>query len=85
MVLDKSAVSPTSEGHQHSTTVIKIRGCVGEYKVIDAVKVEKGVLHTLDRALEGYIELFKGKKVHFTIETNQPETYTNDLSQKDTP
>jgi hypothetical protein len=31
------------------------------------VKVGKAVLHTLDRPLEGYVELYKGKKVHVKI------------------
>ena len=53
------------------TAVIKIQGCAGEYKVIDAVKVGKVVLHTLDRPLEGYIELYKGKKVHLKIDADR--------------
>lgn len=68
LILDRSAVYPTSGGQQHDNAVVKIQGCAGEYKVIDAVKVGKVVLHTLDRPLEGYLELFKGKKVHVTID-----------------
>lgn len=39
--------------------------------MIDAVKVGKVVLHTLDRPLEGYIELYKGKKVHLKIDADR--------------
>jgi alanyl-tRNA synthetase len=35
------------------------------------VKVGKCVLHTLDRPLEGYLELYKGKKVHVTIDADR--------------
>jgi len=47
---------------------MKIRGVAGDYKIIDAVKVGKCVLHILDRPLEGYIEMFKGKKVKVSID-----------------
>jgi Ser-tRNA(Ala) deacylase AlaX len=47
---------------------MKILGCAGEYKVVDAIKVGKCVLHILDRPLEGYIEMFKGKQVHVKID-----------------
>lgn len=71
LILDRSAVYPTSGGQQHDTAVVKIQGCAGEYKIIDAVKVGKVVLHTLDRPLEGYIELYKGKKAHVTIDAER--------------
>lgn len=47
---------------------MKIGGCAGEYNIIDAVKVGKCVLHHLDRPLEGYTEMFKGKKVQVSID-----------------
>lgn len=43
-------------------------GVSGVYNVIDAYKVGKCVLHVLDRPLEGFIEMYKGKKVHCTID-----------------
>mmetsp|Transcript_3506 Transcript_3506/g.5263 ORF Transcript_3506/g.5263 Transcript_3506/m.5263 type:complete len:480 (-) Transcript_3506:954-2393(-) len=71
IVLDRSAVYPTSGGQQHDTASLTIEGCAGEYKVIDAVKVGKCVLHILDRDLEGYTEMFKGKKVHVSIDLDR--------------
>jgi alanyl-tRNA synthetase len=68
VILDRSAVYPTSGGQQHDTATMKILGCAGEYKVVDAIKVGKCVLHILDRPLEGYIEMFKGKQVHVKID-----------------
>lgn len=47
---------------------MSIKGCVGSYKIVNAVKVGKVVLHYLDRPLEGYVELFKGKKVTVEID-----------------
>jgi len=47
---------------------MKIKGCAGSFKIIDAVKVGKCVLHILDRPLEGYLEMFKGKKVEVVID-----------------
>ena len=69
VILDKSAIYPTSGGQEHDTGVMKIAGCVGEYKIVNAVKVGKVVLHYLDRPLPGYVEMFKGKKV--TVEVNE--------------
>jgi alanyl-tRNA synthetase len=66
--LDQSAIYPTSGGQEHDTGVVKIKGCVGSYKIVNAVKVGKVVLHTLDRPLEGYVEMFKGKKVTIKID-----------------
>ena len=43
-------------------------GVAGEYKIVDAIKVGKCVLHILDRPLEGYTEMFKGKKVNVSID-----------------
>jgi len=68
VILDQSAIYPTSGGQQHDTGSLKIKGCAGVYKIVDAVKVGKCVLHTLDRPLEGYVEMFKGKSVHVTID-----------------
>lgn len=68
VILDRSAIYPTSGGQEHDTGVMKIAGCVGEYKIVNAVKVGKVVLHTLDKPLPGYVEMFKGKKVTVTID-----------------
>lgn len=71
VILDQSAIYPTSGGQQHDTGVLKIQGCVGTYKIIDAEKVGKAVLHYLDRPLEGYLEMFKNKKVSVTIDEDR--------------
>lgn len=68
VILDQSAVYPTSGGQEHDTGVLTIKGCAGSYKIVNAVKVGKVVLHTLDKPLEGYLELFKGKKVCVKID-----------------
>ena len=68
MILDQSAIYPTSGGQQHDTGVLKIAGCAGQYDIVDAIKVGRVVLHILDRPLEGYLEMFKGKKVKVTID-----------------
>ena len=65
MILDQSAVYPTSGGQQHDNATVTVEGVDEPFKVIDAVKVGKVVLHTLDRPLEGD---FKGKRVNVTID-----------------
>jgi alanyl-tRNA synthetase len=69
VILDRSAIYPTSGGQEHDTGIMKIAGCAGEYKIVNAVKVGKVVLHTLDRPLPGYVEMFKGKKVSVKIDS----------------
>lgn len=76
IILDRSVVYPTSGGQEHDNAVLKIAGVAGEYKIIDAVKVGKVVLHTLDRPLEGYIELYKGKKIHMKIDVERRRQLT---------
>lgn len=71
VILDQSAIYPTSGGQQHDTGVIKFKGCAGSYKIINAEKVGKAVLHYLDKPLEGYIEMFKGKKVDVTVDADR--------------
>lgn len=46
-------------------------GVSGSYKIIDAIKVGKCVLHILDRPLEGFVEYFKGKKANVTIDADR--------------
>ncbi len=45
LILDRSAVYPTSGGQQHDTGIITIEGLEGEFKLINAEKVGKVVLH----------------------------------------
>lgn len=71
LILDRSAVYPTSGGQQHDTGVVKIEGFDEEYKIVDAVKVGKVVLHTLDKPLEGGADVFKGKKVNVKIDAER--------------
>jgi len=71
IILDRSAIYPTSGGQQHDTGEVKIQGCAGTYQIIDAIKVGKAVLHTLDRPLEGYVEMFKGKKVTVALDEDR--------------
>jgi Ser-tRNA(Ala) deacylase AlaX len=61
VVLDRSAIYPTSGGQQHDNGVMKISGCEGEYQIVDAIKVGKCVLHVLDRPVVGDVETIKGK------------------------
>jgi len=68
IILDQSAIYPTSGGQEHDTGTLKIAGCAGSYNIVDAIKVGKCVLHILDRPLEGYVEMFKGKRVHIKID-----------------
>jgi alanyl-tRNA synthetase len=67
VILDKSAIYPTSGGQQHDNGTMVIEG-VGTYEIVDAVKVGKVVLHILDRPFEGDTDALKGKKVHVTID-----------------
>ena len=65
LILDQSAVYPTSGGQQHDNAIVTVEGIEEKFEVIDAVKVGKVVLHTLDRPLEGDM---KGKKVNVKID-----------------
>lgn len=68
LILDRSAVYPTSGGQQHDNGVLTIEGEANPYNIVDAIKVGKCVLHILDRPVEGDLESFKGKAVHVTID-----------------
>jgi Ser-tRNA(Ala) deacylase AlaX len=50
---------------------MKFAGVAGEYKIVDAIKVGKCVLHILDRPLEGFVEMFKGKTVSVSIDQDR--------------
>lgn len=67
MILDRSAIYPTSGGQQHDTAEVRIEGFSEHFKVINAEKVGKVVLHMLDRELPNADEL-KGRKVHVKID-----------------
>lgn len=70
LIVDRSAVYPTSGGQQHDTAVIKIEGIEEPFKMINAEKVGKVVLHILDRELPTAEEL-KGKSVHIEIDSDR--------------
>jgi len=71
VILDRSAIYPTSGGQQHDTGVITFGGVAGSYKIVDAIKVGKCVLHILDRPLEGYIEMYKNKKANVQVDEDR--------------
>ena len=68
LILDRSAIYPTSGGQQHDNGVLTIEGEANPYNIVDAIKVGKCVLHILDRPVEGDLESFKDKKVHVEID-----------------
>jgi alanyl-tRNA synthetase len=70
MILDRSAIYPTSGGQQHDTAEVKVEGIEEPFKIIDAVKVGKVVLHILDRELPNW-EALKGKTVHVCIDAER--------------
>jgi alanyl-tRNA synthetase len=68
VILDRSAIYPTSGGQQHDNGTMKISGCEGEYLIVDAIKVGKCVIHILDRPLEGDVETYKGKTCEVQVD-----------------
>jgi alanyl-tRNA synthetase len=70
LILDRSAIYPTSGGQQHDTGIVKIEGIDQDYKIINAEKVGKVVLHILDRELPPADEL-KERKVTITIDESR--------------
>jgi alanyl-tRNA synthetase len=67
LIVDRSAIYPTSGGQQHDTAVVTVEGIAEPFKLINAEKVGKVVLHILDRELPPAEEL-KGKSVHVAID-----------------
>lgn len=65
LIIDRSAVYPTSGGQQHDTGIVKIQGIEEEFKLVNAEKVGKVILHVLDRELP---EDIKGRKVNIAID-----------------
>ena len=71
LILDRSAVYPTSGGQQHDNATVVFEGSDEVYNIIDAVKVGKCVLHTLDKELPGDKDSYKGKKVEVKIDAER--------------
>jgi alanyl-tRNA synthetase len=67
LIVDRSAIYPTSGGQQHDTAIVHIEGIVVPFKIVNAEKVGKVVLHILDRELPPAEEL-KGKRVHMVVD-----------------
>mmetsp|Transcript_400 Transcript_400/g.787 ORF Transcript_400/g.787 Transcript_400/m.787 type:complete len:329 (+) Transcript_400:962-1948(+) len=65
VILNRSAVYPTSGGQEHDNGVLKLEGSEEVYNIIDAVKVGKCVLHILDKEID---LACKGKKVNIVID-----------------
>jgi alanyl-tRNA synthetase len=70
LILDRSAIYPTSGGQQHDTAEVKVEGLDEPFTIVDAVKVGKVVLHILDRELPEW-ETLKGKTVHVCIDADR--------------
>lgn len=67
LILDKSAIYPTSGGQEHDTATLRIEGLGTEYKIVNAQKVGKVVLHILDQEVPD-VDAVKGKKVFVKID-----------------
>lgn len=65
LILDQSAFYPTSGGQLHDTGSFEIE-TLGEFKVIDVIKVGRCVLHELDLEIPETFEI-KGKTVKGTV------------------
>jgi len=70
MILDRSAIYPTSGGQQHDTAEVKVEGIEEPFKIVNAEKVGKVVLHILDRELPNW-EALKGKSAHVCIDAER--------------
>ncbi len=68
LILNRSAVYPTSGGQQHDKGVLRIEGIDIEFNLKNAEKVGKVVLHILDQEIPGDTEALKGKKVTVKID-----------------
>lgn len=64
LIVDRSAVYPTSGGQQHDTATLTIEGIEEPFRMVNAEKVGKVVLHILDRELPDDV---KGRAVSFSI------------------
>jgi len=70
MILDRSAIYPTSGGQQHDTAEVKIEGIEEPFKIVNAEKVGKVELHILDREIPNW-EALKGKTAHVCIDSER--------------
>lgn len=71
LILNQSAVYPTSGGQEHDTGIVTIEGLEGEFKIINALKVGKVVMHILDKEIDNDV---KGKKVNVRIDDTRRDT-----------
>jgi len=71
LILNRSAVYPTSGGQQHDNAVVTFKSSGAVYNVVDAVKVGKVVLHILDRPLDGEIDSLKDQEVTVQIDADR--------------
>lgn len=55
LILDRSAVYPTSGGQQHDKGKIRIEGLDIEFELVNAEKVGRVVLHILDKEIPGEV------------------------------
>jgi len=67
LILDQSAIYPTSGGQHHDKGLVKIEGVQTQFEIMNAEKVGKVVLHMLDQELPE-TELIKGKQVQVVID-----------------
>jgi alanyl-tRNA synthetase len=70
LILDRSAIYPTSGGQEHDTATVNIEGIDIDFKIANALKVGKVVLHILDKEIPN-VETIKGKKVHVKIDQDR--------------
>jgi alanyl-tRNA synthetase len=75
VILDQSALYPTSGGQQHDDGTITILG--KDYQIVDAEKVGKCVLHILDRELENSNEEVIGQQVTCTVDESRRSQLRN--------
>jgi len=68
IILDESAVYPTSGGQQNDTGKIKIEGLETEFTMKNAEKVGKVVFHIVEPEVPLDRESLKGRKVHVSID-----------------
>lgn len=69
LILDQSAFYPTSGGQEHDTGSFEIE-TLGEFKVVDVIKVGRCVLHELDCEIPETFEI-KGKVVKGKVDMDR--------------
>ncbi len=68
LILNQSAVYPTSGGQQHDKGTIRIEGIDDVFQLKNAEKVGKVVLHILDKEIPVETDALKGRKVAVSID-----------------